>query len=199
MKQNTTNAAAENMSDEAIIELYWQRQEKAIQATDQKYGKYLFTIAYNIVKNSMDCEECLNDTYLGTWNSIPPKRPPVFQTFLSKIMRSQALIRFRRNAAAKRIPSEMVSSLEELDECMAYNPSVEEEYLVGELSRVLNSYLHSLTDRQTFIFICRYYYSDTISHIASMLGLSENTIFRELANIRKGLKERLEREGVSYE
>ena len=63
MKQNTTNAAAENMSDEAIIELYWQRQEKAIQATDQKYGKYLFTIAYNIVKNSMDCEECLNDTY----------------------------------------------------------------------------------------------------------------------------------------
>ncbi len=199
MKQNTTSVSIENLSDEAIIELFWQRQEKAIQATDQKYGKYLFTIAYNIVKNNMDCEECLNDTYLGTWNSIPPKRPTVFQSFISKIMRTQALIRFRRNAADKRIPSEMVSSLEELDECMAYSPSVEEEYIVGELSRVLNIYLHSLTDRQAFIFICRYYYSDNAEHIGFMLGISKNTVFRELLAIRQGLKECLEKEGVRYE
>ena len=78
------------MTDEEIISLYWQRQEKAIDATDTKYGNYLYTIAYNILNDNMDSEECLNDTYLGTWNSIPPHRPSIFQAFLSKIMRNNS-------------------------------------------------------------------------------------------------------------
>ena len=90
------------MPDGEIIELYWKREEAAISETDKKYGKYLYRIAYNIVHDELDCEECLNDTYLGTWNRIPPARPNVFQIFLSKIMRNIAVDRFRKNTAKKR-------------------------------------------------------------------------------------------------
>ena len=100
------------MSDEDIVALYFARNEKAISETDLKYGRYLFTIAYNIVHDRLDCEECLNDTYLGTWNAIPPHRPPVFQVFLSKIMRNTAVDKFRKTRASKRIPSELVVSLD---------------------------------------------------------------------------------------
>lgn len=178
--------------------MYWQREEKAIVATDQKYGKYLFKIAYNIIANRLDCEECLNDTYLNTWNAIPPKRPTVFSLFLSKIIRNLALGRFRMNHAAKRIPSELVISLEELDECLLCTQTPEEEYLIQDMRRVLNDFLHSLSDRQMYIFVWRYYYSDSVKDIARMLELSETTVRRDLVAIREGLKERFVKEGYDY-
>lgn len=192
-------AKKEYLPDETIIDLYWDRNEKAIEETDRKYGKYLFAVAYNIVYDNMDCEECLNDTYLNTWNAIPPKRPSVFQAFLTRIMRNQAVDKFRARSAAKRVPSELMVSLDELEDCIANDLTVEEELEVRELARALNTYLHSLSEREQFIFVCRYYYADRIASIAKMLKISEPTVFRSLADIRNGLKEHLEKEGISYE
>lgn len=187
------------LGDEKIVELYWQREERAIEETDRKYGKYLYTIAYHIVHDRLDSEECLNDTYLGTWNSIPPAKPTLLQVFVSKIMRNVAVNRFKSNTALKRIPSELTRSLEELDECMAYSPTPEEERVASETGRVISEYLRGLRDREAFEFICRYYYSDTVVDIASMLNVSRNTVFRDLAQIRNELKERLEKEGLWHE
>ena len=199
MKDESASRQAAVLADEKIIDLYWERNEQAISETDKKYGKYLFTIAYNIVHDRLDCEECLNDTYLGTWNRIPPTRPNVFQVFLSRIMRNIAIDRFRKNTAAKKIPSELVCSLEELDDCITDGMTVEEEYAVREIARVLNDYLRELPDRSEFIFVCRYYFSDYVKKIAEMLKVSEDTVYLELSNMRKLLKERLEKEGLYRE
>ena len=199
MKENKSMKQDKLLTDEEIIELYWNRNEEAITATDDKYGKYLYAIAYNIIHDNMDCEECLNDTYLGTWNRIPPSRPKFFQVFLSKIMRNIAVDRFRRKTADKRIPSEMASSLEELDGCLPDGEEVEDEIMRREVINTMNAYLHELDKREVLIFICRYYYSDSIDSIASMLKVSRNTVFRDLAKIREGLKERLIAEGYYHE
>ena len=194
---STQNENDKILSDEEIISLYWARQEKAISETDLKYGKYLYTIAHNILNDDLDSEECLNDTYLGTWNAIPPQRPKIFQAFLSKITRNIALGRIRKATAEKRIPSEMTRSLEELDECILVEPGEDEKYYVNRLSELFNRYLEMLSDRQLFIFVCRYYYSDSIISIADMLKLSKNTILRDLAKIRQELREFLEKEGYT--
>ena len=196
MKAENTNIPSDILSDQEIIDLYWLRNEKAIEHTDKKYGRYLYTIAYNIVHDSLDCEECVNDTYLGTWNAIPPTRPSVFQVFLSKITRNIALDRFRKIRASRRIPCELIVSLDELNECITLD-TPEDQLLMSQLSEILNSYLWSLSDRQCFIFVCRYYYSDPVPKIAKMLGTSENTVYRDLAKIRKGLRERLEKENIT--
>lgn len=187
------------LSDEEIIELYWQRNEKAISHTDTKYGKYLFTIAYNIVNDRLDSEECLNDTYLGTWNQIPPKRPNVFQLFLARITRNIAIDKYRKESANKRLTSELTCSLSELRECMSHEPSVEEEYAIREMCKILNEYLHGIPEKEEFIFVCRYYYSDKITDIANMLGTSERTVYRALATMREEFKKKLEEEGYGYE
>lgn len=199
MNAQNNGSTRQILPDEEIIALYWNREERAIEATDIKYGKYLYTIAYNILRDGLDSEECLNDTYLGTWNSIPPNKPTVLQVFLSKITRNIALGRFRKATAAKRIPPEIIVSLEELDEGLCFEVGEDEKYLIRELSRILNEYLHTLSDRQTFIFVCRYYYSDSIESIAKMLGMSANTVLRDLAKVRKGLRTVLAKEGYSYE
>ena len=186
------------LTDEQIIDLYWRRDENAIKQTDRKYGKYLYVIAYNIVHDRLDCEECLNDTYLGTWNRIPPQRPSVFQVFLSRIMRNIAIDRLRHNKAAKRVPSEMLISLEELDDCMPGAPSTESEQENERLGKLLNDFVQALDDRKQFIFVCRYYYADKVSAIAHMLQVGEATVFRELAQIREELKNHLEKEGYGF-
>ena len=187
------------MQDSDIIELYWQRNEAALTETDRKYGKYLLTIANNIVRNEQDSEECLNDTYLGTWNSIPPQRPNLFLVFLSKIMRNIAIDKYRKNTASRRTPSSLMQSLDELDESIAYSPSVEEEYAIDMLSRLLNEWLGNLSESERFLFVCRYYYADPISEIAKMLGVSERTIFRQLGALKTSLKEHLEKGGYNCE
>lgn len=199
MKNTEEKNVMQGLSDEKIIELYWDRDERAITETDRKYGRYLYAIAYNIIHDHPDCEECLNDTYLGTWNKIPPARPTAFQSFLSKIMRNIAIDRFRKNTAQKRIPSEMTVSLSELDECIAYDSDIEEDRLVRELAVMLNDFLAGLPKRRQFIFVCRYYYADRVSKIAQMLGLSEKTIRRDITLMKNDLKAFLEKGGYSYE
>ena len=197
MKQDNTKMSGELLSDQEIIDLYWLRNEKAIEHTDKKYGRYLYSIAYNIVHDSLDCEECVNDTYLGTWNAIPPNRPSFFQVFISKIARNISLDRFRKITAARRVPCELIVSLDELDDCISFDETPEKQFAIKELADILNSYLDSLSDRQCFVFVCRYYYSDPILKIAKMLGASENTVYRELSKIREGLKKRLEKENIT--
>lgn len=189
----------ECLTDEKIIDLYWERNELAITATDKKYRNFLFTIAYNIVHDDLDCEECLNDTYLGTWNSIPPTRPSILSAFLSKIMRNIAVNRFKKNHTAKRVPGELVLSLEELDPYMSSDMSMDEELAIQRLSDVLNQHLHEMEDRDRLVFMCRYYYADKIIEIAEMLGVSRNTVTKYLSDIREALKERLIREGLWHE
>ncbi|MBR7111560.1 MAG: sigma-70 family RNA polymerase sigma factor [Clostridia bacterium] len=199
MKEATKEKNRALLPDEQIIDLYFARDERAIKETDHKYGKYLFTIAYNIVQDTLDCEECLNDTYLDTWNRIPPTRPTVFHAFLSKIMRNIAVDKYRYNTAAKRIPSEMLISLEELDTCTPNEMSMDEELAIAELARLLNDYLKGLGDRERLLFVCRYYYADKISEIAKMLQAGERSVYRELAELREGLRQHLEKEGICCE
>lgn len=198
-KQTNTVRETKGLSDHEIVELYWNRNEKAITETDVKYRKFLFTIAYNIVHDDLDCEECLNDTYLGTWNSIPPTRPSILQAFLSRIMRNIAVNRFKKNHTARRIPSELVVSLEELDQCMSSDLSLEDELAIKQLSDALNAHLHGMDERDRLVFMCRYYYADKIIEIADMLGVSRNTVTKYLSDIREGLRAHLVKEGLWYE
>ena len=195
MKKTDTPDSHPLLEDQRIIELYWQREERAITETDRKYGRYLYTIAYNILHNDPDSEECLNDTYFGTWNAIPPAKPTFFQVFLSKIMRNTAVVRYKKNHEKSRVPSEMTVSLDELDGCIPYEPSVADDYEVYRLGRLLSDYLRKMPDKRAFIFVCRYYCADRILDIASMLHVSESTVYRELDEIKKGLREILITEG----
>ena len=184
------------LSDKDIVDLYWDRDEKAIDETDKKYGKYLYTIAYNIIHSRLDCEECLNDTYLGTWNAIPPQKPASLQNFLSRITRNIAIDKYRERSASKRIPSELVESLDELSETLSYDGSLEEEAAVSAVAEELNKFLRELDERDQFIFVCRYYYCDTISDLSGMLGVSDRTVFRAISRMREELRERLKEGGI---
>lgn len=196
-QENNTNQTV--LSDEEIIDLYWQRQEQAIKETDLKYGRYLFTIAYNIVHDRLDCEECLNDTYLGTWNAIPPNRPNIFQVFLARIMRNSAVDKYRERTASRRVPSELTDSLSELEAAISYSENISEDVFVKDAIKVLNTYLMELDDKDRFVFVCRYYYADSVPQIAKMTQLSERSVFRILATTREKLKKKLEEAGFKYE
>lgn len=196
MKEDQTMRTKALLPDEEIIDLYWSRDERAITATDDKYRQFLFAIAYNIVHDNLDCEECLNDTYLGTWNRIPPTRPNIFQAFLGRIMRNIAVNRYRHKTAAKRVPSEMTVSLEELEGYMRSDRTLDDEIAIGQLSESLNSFLRNLPERERLIFMCRYYYADKVLEIADMLGISRNTVTNYLGAIREGLKNHLIEEGI---
>ncbi|MBQ4140565.1 MAG: sigma-70 family RNA polymerase sigma factor [Clostridia bacterium] len=195
MKNQNTEKVSAILSDEKIIELYWERDERAISATDAKYKSFLLTIAYNIIHDDLDCEECLNDTYLGAWNSMPPSKPAVLPAFLSVIMRRHAINRYNANMRKKRVPSEMTDSLSEMEDVISHSQTLEDEMAALELANILNSFVRSLSSRQRYIFIGRYYFAEPIDSIANDLGVSKSTVNKEIATIKTALKENLEREG----
>lgn len=198
MKLRPRATALPPMRDEEIIELYWLRDETAITETDRKYKSYLLTVAYNIVHDSLDCEECLNDTYIGAWNAMPPSRPRVLKAFLTTIMRRIAINRYHVNARKKSIPSELSVSLSELGEWIADDSdSVSAEFDARRLAAVISDYIRALPERRKFIFMSRYYLAEPIDSIARELGFSRSMINKELAAIRSGLKEKLESEGYT--
>lgn len=185
----------DTVSDEYIIELFWQRDQSAINKTDRKYGRYLYTVAYNLLHDPLDCEECKNSTYLGAWNAIPPDRPDVFKAYLTKIMRRISINRFKEKTRQKRVPSELTESLSELGLDPVDRSTPEEELEAIELGRVISRYLRGLDDRGRCVFISRYYFADPIKQIAKNFGVTESAIYKELTAIRDGLKEHLEKEG----
>ena len=192
--KHTTRA---QLSDEKIIELYWSRNEKAIEETDLKYKKYLFSIAYNIVHDQLDCEECLNDTYLGTWNAIPPQKPRVLKAFLTVIMRRIAINRYHSNLRKNVVPSELTVSLSEIEDFISGDDDVSAEFDAERLGRVISDFVRSLSERKQFIFMSSFYVADSIDTIASDLRLSRSMVNKELAAIKIALKEILESEGYS--
>lgn len=181
--------------DAQIIGLYWARDEKAIEYTDRKYRRYLFTVAHNIVLDRLDCEECLNDTYLGAWNAIPPSRPNVLKAFLTVILRRSATRRYHKNLRKRAIPSEMTVSLSELGEFVVGDAGADSAFDAARLGHVLSEFVRSLPERKQFIFMSRYYAAEPIHTIAGDLQLSRSTVNKELAAIRCALKETLEEEG----
>lgn len=185
-------------SDGRILELYWARDEKAIRETDKKYGAYLQTLAMNILANRQDCEECLDDTWLAAWKSIPPARPHHLKAYLAQLTRRICLDKYRAKHAAKRVPSQLTVSLEELSDCLGDGqdePSLIWGVQTDILAEVLNSYLRSLSKRERQMFLCRYYFADPVKRIADMFDVSESAVYKELARLRSGLRTRLEEEG----
>ena len=197
MELQSKQTAKVPMDDEKIVAHYWERDEKAIEETDFKYRNYLFTIAYNLVHDRLDSEECLNDTYLGAWNAIPPSRPDVLKAFLTTITRRTAIKRYHSKSRQKVIPSEMTVSLSELEAFVAGDGDVGAEFDAKRLGCVISDFVRSLCPRRQFIFMSRYYVADPIDTIASDLSLSRSMVNKELAAIRSALKEKLESEGYS--
>jgi len=185
------------MSDEQIIELYWQRDEQAIKQTDIKYKKFLLSIAYNIVHDMCDSEECLNDTYIGAWNSIPPARPTFLQAFLATIMRRTAIDCYKARKRQKRISSELTVSLSEVEDFIADDDDMYSETDAKELGQVISDFVRSLSDRRMYIFMSRYYIARPIKEIARLLDCSESTVNKEIAIIKRDLKEKLKKEGYA--
>ena len=197
MGLQSKQTARSPMDDEKIIALYWDRNEKAIEETDFKYKKYLFAIAYNMLHNKLDCEECLNDTYLGAWNAIPPAKPTMLKAFLTTITRRIAIKRYHSKQRQSVIPSEMTVSLSELEDFVAGDEDIDSDFDAGRLGRVISDFVRSLSPRRQFLFMSRYYIADPIDTIAKDLRLSRSMVNKELAAIRIALKEKLESEGFS--
>ena len=189
LQRNQSNKST--ISDEAIIALYWNRDERAIEETDLKYKNYLYSVAYNIVHGRADCEECLNDTYLAAWNAMPPSNPNVLKAFLTTITRRIAINRFHSNMRH----SEMTVALSELEAFLTDGESVDSRLDAKELGRVISDFVRRFPQRRRFIFMSRYYAYEPIDTIAKELDLSRSMVNKELAAIRKALKEKLESEG----
>ena len=184
------------MEDSQIVDLYFSRNENAIAETRTKYEKYLRTIAYNILANNEDTDECVNDTYLKAWNSIPPNRPAKLAIYLGAIARNPAISVFRKQNTASRAGSQYALSLDELAECVSGSESPEEQAEAGVVAKAISSYLRTLSPEQRVIFVCRYYYNDPISRIAGYFGASESKVKSSLFRARNGLKEYLKKEGL---
>ena len=182
------------MEDSKIIDLYFERSEDAIKETDIKYGKYCRTIAYNILYSNEDSEECLNDTYMGAWQAIPPQRPLNLKAFLTTIAHRVAINRYNKSKSQKRIPSNLTSALEELD-YMLGEDSINSEIDAKRLGEIISAYLKTLSKRQRYIFMSRYYMAEPIEKIASDLSVSKSTVNKEIVSIKVGLKNALEKEG----
>lgn len=184
------------MEDLEIVELYWQRNEEAIKETSKKYGNYCYTIANNILYNNEDAQECVNDTYLGAWNAIPPHHPYVLSTFLGKITRRLSLNKWREKNAIKRGNGEAALSFDELEECIPSNSSIKEELALKELSDAINVFLETLKVDERKVFVCRYFYFESIDEIAFRFSFTPSKVKMMLKRTRDRLKDYLIGKGV---
>lgn len=178
------------MEDEKIIKLFFERSEQAIKELDNKYRRILRSVSFNILNNRLDAEECINDAYLETWNSISPAKPNPLLAFVCKIVRNVSLKRYEHNTAAKRNSIYDVA-MEELEDCLACPNIVEEEIAAGELTKMIEAFLDSLSKENRVIFLRRYWFSDPYADIAARVGLTEKNVSVRLTRIRKELREYL--------
>lgn len=184
------------MEDLAIIELYFERNESAIQETSKKYGSYCTTIAHNILNDIEDAKECVNDTYLRTWNSIPPTRPTMFRLYLGKICRNLSLDLWKQHHAKKRVTTEMTTVLSELEYCIADHSNVMEQMSEESIAIHINNFLRGCSKESRILFVRRYYYADSVKAIAKRFKMSESKVKSSLFRTRKALRNYLEKEGV---
>ncbi len=183
------------MEDEKIIDLYWERSQQAIALTEQKYGRYCGRIADNVLHNREDCEECLNDTWLRAWNSMPTERPTVLQAFLGAITRNLSLDLYRRKHSAKRGGGELPYIFDELQDCLGTDETAREMERM-ELAESLNRFLAELGKENRVMFVRRYWYMDSIAEIAARMGCGESRVKSRLSRLRKRLYRLLKSEGI---
>ncbi len=176
------------MDDNSIIQLYWDRNDQAIKATSEKYGSYCKTIAKNILNSQEDAEECVNDTYLSAWNSMPTHWPEQLATFLGKITRNLSFNKYKHNHAKKRGGGEIMLVLDELADCVSGADNVEQIIDRQELIKTINSFVKSLSMDKRNIFVRRYWYADSVSDIAKDYGKLQGSISKTLERTRKQLK-----------
>lgn len=187
--------ARKDMEDFAIIELYFARDEQAIKETDQKYGRLCHCIAENFLQCIEDSEECVNDTYLNLWNTIPPTRPLDFKAFVCKVVRQISMKKLRYNTAQKRNCNVTVS-FSELEEVSSDNDvASEQEY--RELGRVISDFLWRENEEVRNVFVRRYYFLDSTRDIAAMYGFTESKVKNILYHARNKLKKHLMKEGFA--
>lgn len=185
------------MQDEKIVELYFERNEEALGETQRKYGRYLYKIAYGILSDKADSEESVNDTYLAAWRSIPPQRPSVLATYLGKLTRRISIDIFRRKTSSKRGSTQYTLSLSELEDCVKEQTSLEESLESKELAMLISAFLRTLPEEKRVLFVCRYYYMDSLKDSARYLGISEAKAKSLLHRTRILLREYLEKEGYA--
>ena len=185
------------MEDNQIIQLYFERSEDAISQTAVKYGKYCHTIAYNILHNFEDSEECVNDTYWKAWGIIPPHRPKRLAAFLGKITRNLSLDMYRHYTADKRGGSEMAIALDELGDCVSSVESMDDYTEKKVLVDALNNFLASLSAEHRKIFMRRYWYVSSVKEIAEDYSITESKVKMSLLRSRNQLKAVLEKEGIA--
>lgn len=176
------------MNDNGIIQLYWDRNDQAISVTSEKYGRYCKAIARNILNSEEDAEECVNDTYLNAWNSMPTHWPKQLSTFLGKITRNLSFNRYRRSHAEKRGGGEMAIVLNELADCVSDLDTPERIIDRQELAGAINSFVKGLPLRKRNIFVRRYWYAEPVSDIAKDCGMPQATVSKTLERTRKQLK-----------
>ena len=182
------------MEDHEIVELYFFRDERAIKETDLKYGKLCHSIAYNILKNNEDSEECVNDTYIGVWNTIPPEKPNHFMAFVCKIARNLALKRLEAATRQKRSQATVIS-LSELEEILP-DESIASEISNEEIGKHISNFLRKEKAEIRKVFIRKYYFFDSISEIAERYGFTESKVKNMLYHTRNKLKEYFIKEGI---
>ncbi len=184
------------MKDSEILDLYWDRNEQAIMESQKAYGNYCYCIAYNILHDREDSDECVNDTWLRAWNAIPPKRPNRLELFLGTITRNLSYDRWKHKNALKRGRGGMELALDELVECVASGHSTEEAVEAAELERLMNEFLHTLPMKECNVFLRRYWYVEEYSEIAGRYGMKLNSVKTSLFRTRAKLRAFLEQEGV---
>lgn len=183
------------MDDKHIVDLFFSRSEEAITQTDKKYGRYCYSIAYNILTNKEDAEESVSDTYMTAWRAIPPRRPSVLSTFLGKITRHISIDRWRERSATKRGGGEVPLALEELKDCISGMQDVEMEYERKEVLKTYVKFLEALPTTERRVFLCRYWYVESIETIADKFGFSQSKVKTMLHRTRVNLRKQFAKEG----
>ena len=182
------------MEDKKIVELFFERDESALLQTSAKYGAYCSKIALNILGDPEDAGECMNDTLLRTWNSIPPNKPENLKAYLGKIARNLAIDRYDNMSAEKRGGGQYALALEEMSECIADEMSSADN---TELSSIIDSFLEKQDKDKRIIFVKRYFYMDPVKEIAKAMSISESKVKTTLFRLRNSLKEELKKEGIT--
>ena len=184
------------MEDAVIVDLYWQRSDRAIPETDRKYGRFCHTIAYNICTNHEDAEECVNDTWMKAWNSMPTDRPRRLAPYLGKMTRWLSLSRLREKNSLKRGGGETELALDELEECIPSRGSVEQHVEAQELEQAINAFLSALSVTERKVFVARYWFVVPIKEIADKLNCSPGKVKTALYRLRGRLRGYLQEEGL---
>lgn len=182
------------MNDASIIELLWNRDERAVSEMKQSYEKLCFHVAGSILSHKEDCEECVNTAYMEVWSSIPPNRPPSLKNYLCRLVKNAAINVLKYNKADKRSP-EMALSLDELSECISDGRSIEDSIAAEQLGAAISSFLRAQPEKYRKVFVRRYWYNESVEEIARFFGMNEKTVATYLFRMRKKLKNYLQKEG----